>query len=75
MTMSHAGYWNRPDETAAVLVDGWYRTGDAGYLDANGFLYVVDRVKDMIISGGENVYRSRSRKRLEQSSSRLPPAR
>jgi acyl-CoA synthetase (AMP-forming)/AMP-acid ligase II len=50
------GYWNRPDETAAVLVDGWYRTGDAGYLDANGFLYVVDRVKDMIISGGENVY-------------------
>ena len=50
------GYWNRPDEPAAVLVDGWYRTGDAGYLDANGFLYVVDRVKDMIISGGENVY-------------------
>jgi acyl-CoA synthetase (AMP-forming)/AMP-acid ligase II len=50
------GYWNRPDETAAVLVDGWYRTGDAGYLDASGFLYVVDRVKDMIITGGENVY-------------------
>lgn len=50
------GYWNRPDETASVLVDSWYRTGDAGYLDAEGFLYVVDRIKDMIITGGENVY-------------------
>ena len=50
------GYWNRPEETAAALVDGWYRTGDAGYMDEYGFLYVVDRVKDMIVSGGENVY-------------------
>ena len=51
-----AGYWNRPDETAAVLIDGWMHTGDAGYLDADGYLFVVDRLKDMIISGGENVY-------------------
>jgi acyl-CoA synthetase (AMP-forming)/AMP-acid ligase II len=50
------GYWNKPDESAAVLVDGWYRTGDAGYLDDDGFLFVVDRIKDMIITGGENVY-------------------
>ena len=51
-----AGYWNRPAETAAVLSDGWLKTGDAGYLDADGYLHIVDRLKDMIISGGENVY-------------------
>lgn len=50
------GYWNRPDETARALRGGWMRTGDAGYLDEEGYLYVVDRLKDMIISGGENVY-------------------
>ncbi|MFD6860458.1 long-chain-fatty-acid--CoA ligase [Rhodococcus sp. NPDC060086] len=51
------GYLNRPDETAAALDDqGWYRTGDMGYMDEDGYLYVVDRLKDMIISGGENVY-------------------
>jgi long-chain acyl-CoA synthetase len=51
------GYWNRPRETAAALDgDGWYRTGDAAYADADGYLFIVDRVKDMIISGGENVY-------------------
>jgi fatty-acyl-CoA synthase len=51
-----AGYWNDPEQTAAVLVDGWYHTGDAGSLDAEGFLFIRDRYKDMIISGGENVY-------------------
>jgi long-chain acyl-CoA synthetase len=52
-----AGYFNRPVETATVLTpDGWLRTGDGGYLDADGHLFLTDRVKDMIVSGGENVY-------------------
>jgi fatty-acyl-CoA synthase len=50
------GYWNEPEQTAAVLEDGWYRSGDAGSVDDEGFLYVRDRYKDMIISGGENIY-------------------
>jgi acyl-CoA synthetase (AMP-forming)/AMP-acid ligase II len=50
------GYWNKPDVTAATIVDSWVRTGDAAYMDPDGFLFIVDRVKDMIISGGENVY-------------------
>jgi long-chain acyl-CoA synthetase len=51
------GYWNLPEATAATIdADGWLRTGDAGYLDEDGYLYVHDRVKDMIISGAENVY-------------------
>ncbi len=51
------GYWNRAAETAAVLSDdGWFRTGDAGWLDAEGYLFLHDRIKDMIVSGGENVY-------------------
>ena len=50
------GYWNQPAATAAAFVDGWYRTGDLGYFDDEGLLYVVDRKKDMFISGGENVY-------------------
>ncbi len=51
-----AGYFNRPEETAAALVDGWLRTGDGGYLDDEGYLFLTDRIKDMIVSGGENVY-------------------
>ncbi len=52
-----AGYWNRPEETAAALdAEGWYHSGDAAYADEDGYIYIVDRVKDMIISGGENVY-------------------
>ncbi len=50
------GYWNMPDETEKSIVDGWFRSGDAGYLDADGYLFIHDRVKDMIVSGGENVY-------------------
>jgi len=50
------GYWNKPEQTAAVLKDGGYWTGDLGYEDEEGYLYLVDRSKDMIVSGGENVY-------------------
>ena len=50
------GYWNRPEASAEALRDGWMFTGDAGTLDAEGYLYLQDRVKDMIVSGGENVY-------------------
>ena len=51
------GYWNRPDATAAAIdAEGWFHTGDIGYLDADGFLFIADRVKDMVITGGENVY-------------------
>jgi acyl-CoA synthetase (AMP-forming)/AMP-acid ligase II len=49
-------YWNRPDETREVLIEGWLHTGDLGYYDENGFIYIVDRKKDMIVTGGENVY-------------------
>ncbi|OZT12178.1 long-chain fatty acid--CoA ligase [Priestia aryabhattai] len=50
------GYWKRPDETEAVLQDGWLKTGDVGYMDESGFFYIVDRKKDMIIAGGYNIY-------------------
>ena len=50
------GYWGRPDLTRQAIVDGWLRSGDLGYVDEDGFLYLVDRIKDMIISGGINVY-------------------
>ena len=49
-------YWQRPEETEATFRDGWYHTGDVGYLDTNGVLYVTDRIKDMVIRGGENIY-------------------
>ena len=50
------GYWERPEETKRAVVDGWMHTGDGGYMDEDGYVYIVDRIKDMIISGGENIY-------------------
>ena len=60
------GYWERPEETARAVVDGWMHTGDGGYMDEDGFVYIVDRVKDMIISGGENVYSAEVENALAQ---------
>ena len=60
------GYWNKPKETADALRGGWMHTGDMGYMDENGYLYVVDRLKDMIVSGGENVYSAEVENALAQ---------
>ena len=50
------GYWNKPEATASTLIDGWLHTGDVGHLDADGYLFITDRAKDMLIRGGENIY-------------------
>ena len=50
------GYWNKPEETKLAFRNGFFRTGDVGYQDANGYFYILDRLKDMIVTGGENVY-------------------
>jgi long-chain acyl-CoA synthetase len=55
-TVSSHGYWNRPDANAESFTDGWFHTGDLGRFDAEGYLYIVDRAKDMVIRGGENIY-------------------
>jgi acyl-CoA synthetase (AMP-forming)/AMP-acid ligase II len=49
-------YWHKPEETRDVMADGWLHTGDMGYYDEKGYIYLVDRKKDMIVTGGENVY-------------------
>lgn len=51
-----SGYWNNPEATSKAIQDGWLHTGDLGKIDEQGFVYVIDRLKDMIISGGENIY-------------------
>jgi len=61
-----AGYWNKPDETARAVRDGWYRTGDLAYLDDEAYVFHVDRSKDMIVTGGENVYSSEVENALYQ---------
>jgi long-chain acyl-CoA synthetase len=61
-----AGYWNKPEETARALRDGWYRTGDLAYMDEESYLFHVDRSKDMIVTGGENVYSSEVENALHQ---------
>ena len=58
-----AGYWNRPAANAEAIIDGWLHTGDLAVQDADGFIYIQDRIKDMIISGGENVLSRRNRGR------------
>ena len=50
------GYWNKPEANAKAFIDGWYHTGDVGRIDEEGFVYVMDRIKDMLIRGGENIY-------------------
>ena len=50
------GYWNKPEATASTFVDGWVKTGDLARLDEEGFCYIIDRAKDMLIRGGENIY-------------------
>ena len=58
-------YWNRPEATAETIIDGWLHTGDVARMDADGFIYIEDRIKDMIISGGENVYPAEIEKVLQ----------
>ena len=62
------GYWNKPEETAAAIRNGWMHSGDGGYMDDDGFVFVVDRIKDMIVTGGENVYSAE----VEQAVARHP---
>jgi acyl-CoA synthetase (AMP-forming)/AMP-acid ligase II len=62
------GYWNNSEETKLAFRDGFFRTGDVGYRDANGYFYILNRLKDMIVTGGENVYSGE----VEPSSTNIP---
>jgi long-chain acyl-CoA synthetase len=68
------GYWNKPEETTSVLRAGWYHSGDLGFMDARGHLFLVDRAKDMIITGGENVYSTEVEEVLYQHAAVLEAA-
>ena len=66
------GYWNNSEATASVITeDGWYRSGDGGHLDQDGYLYLTDRIKDLIISGGENIYPAEIERVLDEHPSVL----
>lgn len=67
-------YWNRDDATRSAWIDGWYRSGDGGYLDTDGYLYLRDRIKDMIVSGGENIYPAEIESHLARHESVLAAA-
>ena len=60
------GYWNKPEQTAEALRDGWMHTGDGAWMDEDGFIFIADRLKDMIITGGENVYSAEVENALAQ---------
>ena len=60
------GYWNKPEATAETVTDGWLHSGDLGYVDADGYLYITDRAKDMLIRGGENIYCAEIENRLAE---------
>jgi len=63
------GYWNKPEQTAAALKNGWMHTGDGAWMDDDGFIFIADRLKDMIISGGENIYSAEVENALAQHAS------
>lgn len=69
-----SGYWNDPSRTMEALEDGWLRTGDVGMMDGAHYLFIMDRVKDMIVSGGENIYSSEVERALESHPSVLESA-
>ena len=67
-----AGYWDDPEATAATIVDGWLHTGDLGEIDDDGYVYVVDRSKDIVVTGGENVSSREVEDVLSDASRRSP---